>query len=234
AREPSNIDRAAGGPVNIVALYLKRKIAKDPAFAGVPKAALDAYAKGMQGLEKKDEKKALEQFNKALTEYPDFSQALTEAGAIYIKQKNYDKAIELLKRAVALKPESFDAHFNYGAALYYKPDLPGAEAEFRTAIKLREASAMSHMYLGLIVVKSKKYDEARDELDKAINLPGGANIAQAHFILGGLYYTRDPKRAADELETYLKLQPNAPDAEKTKNTIKELRAKQGTSSGGSN
>jgi regulator of sirC expression with transglutaminase-like and TPR domain len=37
---------------------------------------------------------------------------------------------------------------------------------------------------------------------------------------------RDYKRAADELETYLKLVPNAADAERTRATIKDLRAKQ--------
>lgn len=225
AREASPIDRAAGGPVNIVDIFVKRKITTDPAFAGIPKPALDAYSKGMEAAGKNDEKKALENFNKAISLYPDFSQALTEAGAIYIKQKNYDKAVEVLQKAVALKPNSFDARFNYGAALYYKQDLAKAEPEFREAIKLREASAMAHMYLGFIVIKAKKYDEARNELNTAVNLPGGANVAQAHLYLGGLYYSSDPKRAADELELYLKLQPNAPDAEKTKDTIKQLRAK---------
>jgi regulator of sirC expression with transglutaminase-like and TPR domain len=33
------------------------------------------------------------------------------------------------------------------------------------------------------------------------------------------------KRAADELEAYLKLAPSAPDAERLRTTIKELRAR---------
>jgi regulator of sirC expression with transglutaminase-like and TPR domain len=37
---------------------------------------------------------------------------------------------------------------------------------------------------------------------------------------------RQYKRAADELETYLKLMPSAPDADRVRATIKRLRNKQ--------
>lgn len=232
AREPSPIDRSAGSPVNIVALFLRRKPASDPAFAGVPKGAIDAYVKGMQAVDKKDDKKALEQFNKAIAEYPNFAQALTEVGTIYLKQGDLDKAAENLKKAVELKPDSFDAHYNYGYVLLNKKDMPGAETEFRAAVKIREASAKAHMNLGIALVSQKKYDEARDEFEKAVNLPNGEELWQAHKYLGGLYMASDPKRAADELDKYLKLQPKAPDAERIRGTVKELRAKPGTSSGG--
>lgn len=236
AREPSPIDRAAGGPVNVVAIFVKRKISSDPAFAGVPRPALEAYSKGMDALGKKDDKKALENFNRAISIYPDFPQALTEVGAIYLRQKEYDKAAEVLKKAVSLKADSFDAHYNYASALFAKKDLAGAEPEYRAAIKLRESSALAHFYLGWLVLQQKKYDEARAEFEKAINLPNGDGLWQAHRFLGGLYMSVppiNPTRAADELEKYLQLQPNATDAQKTKDTIKDLRAKAGgTSNGG--
>jgi Tfp pilus assembly protein PilF len=217
----------AGAPVSMVQIFVRRKPTADPAFAGIPKSALEAYAKGMEAVEKQDDKKATEQFTKAIAEYPNFSQALSELGTIYLKQKDYDKAAETLKKAVEAKSDSFDAHYNYGAALYYKKDMPGAEAEFRKAIQLRETSALAHMYLGLIVIQDKKYDEARAEFEKAVNLPGGDGLWQAHRYLGGLYMSTDPKRAADELEKYLQLQPKAPDADRTRAAIKDLRAKSG-------
>jgi regulator of sirC expression with transglutaminase-like and TPR domain len=37
---------------------------------------------------------------------------------------------------------------------------------------------------------------------------------------------KDHKRAADELETYLKLEPKASDAERIRAAIKDLRSKQ--------
>jgi regulator of sirC expression with transglutaminase-like and TPR domain len=52
-------------------------------------------------------------------------------------------------------------------------------------------------------------------------------VAVAHKYLGGIYWgLRDYKRAANELETYLKLVPKAADAERTRAAIKDLRTKE--------
>ena len=67
--------------------------------------------------------------------------------------------------------------------------------------------------------------EAEKELKAAIEL-GGNQLALAHYYLGGLYWKRrEYQQAAEELETYLRLSPNAPDAERVRGTIKELRTK---------
>ena len=81
------------------------------------------------------------------------------------------------------------------------------------------------MYLGLTVISAKKIDEARVELETAV-ATGGANLGQAHKFLGGIYWQKhEYRRAIDEFETYLRLTPNAPDAERIRGTINELRAK---------
>jgi len=68
-------------------------------------------------------------------------------------------------------------------------------------------------------------EEAEKELKSAIELSGN-HLGLAHYYLGGLYWQRrDYHRAADELETYLRLTPNAQDAERVRGTIKELRSK---------
>jgi tetratricopeptide (TPR) repeat protein len=75
----------------------------------------------------------------------------------------------------------------------------------------------------MTLIKIRRFDEAQAELEVAIK-NGGANIAQAHRFLGGLYQRahRD-KEAADEFETYLKLDPTVKDAETIKGFIKKLR-----------
>jgi regulator of sirC expression with transglutaminase-like and TPR domain len=52
-------------------------------------------------------------------------------------------------------------------------------------------------------------------------------MGMGHYYLAGIYWgRREYSRAADALEAYLKLSPQAPDAERTRATIKELRSKQ--------
>lgn len=51
-------------------------------------------------------------------------------------------------------------------------------------------------------------------------------MALAHRWLGGIYWGRkEYKRAADEIETYLKLTPKAADAEQLRAMVKDLRSK---------
>jgi regulator of sirC expression with transglutaminase-like and TPR domain len=75
----------------------------------------------------------------------------------------------------------------------------------------------------------RSYPEAEKELRRAIDLAGnvaGTQLGLAHKYLGGIYWGRgEYARAADELETYLRLTPNAQDAERVRGTIKELRSK---------
>jgi hypothetical protein len=92
------------------------------------------------------------------------------------------------------------------------------------------------MYLGLTLAHLKNSSEAEKELKEALD-GGGNQLPIAHYYLGGLYWqlagevTEVEKRreysraAADELEMYLRLTPNAPDAERVRGTIKQLRAK---------
>ena len=89
------------------------------------------------------------------------------------------------------------------------------------------------MYLGLTLIGSKRYPEAQRELETAVS-NGGENLGQAHRYLGGLYWRladesrqkQDYVRAINEFETYLRLTPNAPDAQRIRETIKnDLRPK---------
>ena len=226
AREAVYIDRATGSSVNIVPIYMKLKPSADPAFADIPKPAVELYIKGMEAARKGDSKKAIENFNAAIAAHPSFAQAFTELGVQYLKKGELDKAAEALQNALKLKPDSFEARLNYGIVLLQKRDFANAETQLREAVKLRDSAATPHMYLGISLLSQKKNDEALAELEKTITLPGGDNLALAHKYLGGLFWGRDNKRAADELEKYVKLSPKAEDAERIRNTIKELRSKQ--------
>jgi tetratricopeptide (TPR) repeat protein len=81
------------------------------------------------------------------------------------------------------------------------------------------------MYLGISLLQLRRYDEAEAELRRAATT-GKNEVSMAHKYLGGLYWSKkEYKRAADELEKYLELSPKAPDAERVRGTVKELRGK---------
>ena len=135
-----------------------------------------------------------------------------------------DKAVDPLRSASKLSPDALTPKLNLGVALLETQQYAEAEAQLRDALKIG-STPTTHMYLGLTLVKVKRYDEAQLELETAIS-NGGENLAQAHRYLGGIYWQKhENRRAIDEFETYLRLTPNAPDAERVRGTIKDLRAK---------
>ncbi|HEY0546108.1 MAG TPA: tetratricopeptide repeat protein [Pyrinomonadaceae bacterium] len=226
-RESVYIDQYGGSKINIVPIYMRRKPSADPAFAGIPRPALDLYIKGTEAEQKGDHKKAAEQLEKAVAAYPNFAQAYNALGMVYLKQADVGKAVEALATAFKLKPDDAEINLNYGIALLQKKDFAASEERLRAALKEKDEIASPHYYLGMALINQKKFDDAQAELERAVSLPGGDNYALAHRYLGGLYWGKsDFKRAADELEKYLKLSPKAADADKTKDAIKELRSKE--------
>ncbi|HKO99009.1 MAG TPA: tetratricopeptide repeat protein [Pyrinomonadaceae bacterium] len=209
----------------------------DKAFPGVPKNAIDAYSKGMQFVASGENKKAVSSLEQAVSLHPQFGAALNELGAQYLKSNDAAKAAEVLKKATELLPDNYSAPLRFGIALLNLKKTAEAEGELRKALTLNPASAGAHMYLGIVLLSlsrdektkafdSDKYAEAQKELETAVT-SGKEDVAMAHRYLGGIYWgQKDHKRAADELETYLKLEPKAADAERTRAAIKDLRSKQ--------
>jgi Tfp pilus assembly protein PilF len=196
------------------------------AMADAPKAAVDFYTKAMESANKGDNKKAAELLSKAVEIHPKFALALSELGVQYLKLAQPEKAAEALQAALKIAPDEFMPRLNYGIALLNQKKFSEAEEQLRLALKKNDKAPTAHMYLGIVMISQKNLDEAEKELLLALS-SNSSEVNLAHRYLGGVYWGKgDFKRAADELETYLKLVPKAPDAERTRAAIKELRSKQ--------
>jgi tetratricopeptide (TPR) repeat protein len=194
------------------------------ALADVPEDARAMFQKALDLIKAGEAQRAIENLKNAVSLYPKFPLALNELGVQYLKLGEAAKAVEPLRSASKLSPDAFTPRLNLGIALLECRQLSEAETELRAALKI-SSTPTAHMYLGLTLVSARRFDEAQQELETAISL-GGENLAQAHRFLGGLYWKKsDYRRAIDELESYLRLTPNAPDAELVRTTIRELRAK---------
>ena len=227
AREPVVISTESRGRLVQVAIQLSLKIdASNPAFAGISEKALNLYQKGTAAVKKGDSKAAVQFFTDAIAAYPNFPVALSDLGLQYMKLNQMDKAAETYEQLIKLKPADPTAHLNLGIARYNQKKFEEAETHLRKAVELKATGPMAHYYLGMTLVSLKRHGEALPEFEATV-ANGGENIALAHRYLGGLYMSANkPQQAADELEKYLKLDPKAPDADRIKGTIKDLRSKQ--------
>lgn len=227
AREPLTIEPEANARVAQVVVELHFKVdASNPAFAGVSQNALNLYQKGTQAAQKGNNKQAAEFYSQAVAADPTFALALSDLGYQYMKLNQTDKAGEVYEQLVKLKPNDPMAHLNLGIVYFNKKKFEDAEGHLQRAIELKSSGPMAHYYLGLTLISLKRFNDALPEFESTV-ANGGENLALAHKYLGGLYMSmKKNKEAADELEKYLKLDPKAPEADRIKGTIKDLRSKQ--------
>ena len=192
-------------------------------LAAVPAAARDLFLKAMDSAQAGDNLKAIEQLKAAIALYPQFPLAFNELGVRYLKVGEIDKAAQALKSAVDLAPDAFQPRLNYGIALLNQKQFPEAEEQLRAAVAKNGDAPTAHMYLGIVLATQRKLDEGEKELRLAL-ASNSPEVVLCHRYLAGVYLERhENSRAADELESYLKQFPKAPDAEVLKRKIKELR-----------
>ncbi|HKG45316.1 MAG TPA: tetratricopeptide repeat protein [Pyrinomonadaceae bacterium] len=195
------------------------------ALASVPEKARKLYERGVEEARTEDPGKAANTLKEAVSLYPNFPLALNELGVQYLKLRQVNKAIDVLKEACKLDPEAFTARLNFGIALLESKQFAPAEEQLRDAVKRNNNSATGHMYLGIALVRQNKFDDAEKELVIATQA-NAAQLSKANYYLGGIYWRKqDYPRAVEQLEKYLLLTPNAPDAERVRATIKDFRGR---------
>lgn len=193
------------------------------ALAAVPEKARKLYEKGIAEARNDDTARAAASLKEAVTLYPNFPLALNELGVQYLKLRQIDKAIDVLKEACKLDANSFASKLNLGIALLEAKQEKEAEEQLRKSVKQNNNVPSAHMYLGIALLRLNKYDEAQTELEVATAV-NASHLSMANYYLGGIYWRKqDYARAAEQLEKYLQFSPNAPDAERVRATIKELR-----------
>lgn len=195
-------------------------------LANVPKSALEQFKKAIEAIGKNDPKLGIEKLNEAVRLYPQFAEAYSELGALYLKNGELAKAEEALRKTLQLNAKNPAAQLNYGIVLLNQRKMFEAEKELEKAVLADENAATPHLYLGIALLGLDYPDYAEKEFLKAISLRDDEKMAQAHRYLGGIYWKKGKfQPAIEELEKYLKFLPKAPDAEKVQATIKQLREK---------
>lgn len=201
----------------------------DAALASVPKPAVEQYNKAMEAARKKEHAKAAEQLRAALALHADFALAQSALGMQYLALREPGKAAEHFRAALKLSPEDYVTLVALGFALIEQKEFGRAEEPLRAALRKNAALPFAPYHLGVALLRQRKLDEAESSLRQSVAAGlGGEYLGLAHYYLGGIYWARqDYKRAVAELETYLRLNPDLPgaDRDRVRATIKELRGK---------
>jgi tetratricopeptide (TPR) repeat protein len=193
----------------------------------VPEQARKLYIKAAELIEKSDKRQeALGFLKNAIEIYPQYFDALEMLGTEQVKDRQYERAVPVLTKALEINSRAFSSCFALGVAQYNLKQLEPAIESFRRAVTLNEKSVNANLWLGIALRQTSKLDEAEVALTRADGL-AGSKLPDAHWQLALLFNQQKRyKEAADELEIFLKVQPDSRDAELIKKLIKRLREQQ--------
>lgn len=192
----------------------------------VPNNAKKAYEEGINFLQDKKEKEGFEKLKNALEIFPNYFLALDRLGTEYVTRGYYQAAFILLTKAVEVNPRSFSSTFGLGLAQFRLGQGDKAIDSLVRATEIYNESVNGYLWLGIALHSKGKFNEAVTALLKANKL-GKGEVAEVHWQLARVYKDQNFYiKAAEELELFLKYNPNAANKEEINKTIVLLRKKE--------
>src|SRR6516165_6937758 len=157
-----NERRLAPGTVELISV---RKLQEK-----IPDAAREAYEKGVQLHRDGKLEEASMEYGKALRAYPNYVEALSDLATIFILYNRPESALVFLRRAQDLDESNVVINLNIALALTEQGDYGDAMKLLKKVLRDNPRTALANFYIARIHFKQKKYGEAREAAQKAIEV----------------------------------------------------------------
>jgi Tfp pilus assembly protein PilF len=190
----------------------------------VPKEAENLYKRAVEDLEGKRTQSGIDGLEKAVAVFPTYFMALQKLAMIRLTQEKYDDAAAVFSKAVLINDRCFDCWYGISYARYTSRRFPESVTASIKAVELKADSIEANLLLGMSYRMTKEFDRAERSMKKASKIAEGTS-GEVHWQLA-LLYGKDMNKfeeAAKELESYLKIESDAPNKEEIKKLIKQFR-----------
>jgi tetratricopeptide (TPR) repeat protein len=179
----------------------------------IPGKAQEQFQKGLERLAKNDPAGSLSHFTKASQAFPNYFEAYYNMGVAEVTLGHTDEAIKAFQTAIDLSGGRYaKAEFGYGYLLCQAGRPSEAEKMIRRGLEVEDAAPEGYVILGEALKQLKRLDEAEKSLHEA--LLRNPNYAGAYLVLSDVAQSKGDYRAEiEDLDIYLKLQPNGPGSE---------------------
>ncbi|HJR61042.1 MAG TPA: tetratricopeptide repeat protein [Vicinamibacterales bacterium] len=189
-------------------------------------AIKSAFAQGAELSNAGKHEEAIAKFNEVLAQVPKCVECYVNIGAIHSQKQEWVKAEEAYKKALEINPDSVQSYT--GLANVYNAQKKFTEAQAMSAEATKRMGAAgggnadSLYNQGVIAWNGNDFPKAQELFVAAIK--ANDKHAEAHFMLGQAYLNLGKlPEAAKEFETYTKLAPTGPNAEKAKANFEMLK-----------
>ena len=189
----------------------------------IPDKARDALQKGMERLQKKDAAGSLGQFSRAAAAYPDYYEAYYQMGVANVALGQTSEAEQDFQKAIDLSDGKFtDAQFSMGLLFCQRQQFGEAERIIRRGLERDANSSRGHYALARALLGQGKFADAEKSASRAVFL--NSAFALPYLLLAEVHlHQRTYLSVLEDLDSYLKLEPNGPASAWAKKTQKTIR-----------
>jgi tetratricopeptide (TPR) repeat protein len=188
----------------------------------IPSDAKKAFHKGMDAWEHNNLPKAAEQFEKAVSLYPDYDTAFNNLGVMYYQMGQTEKARAAFERSVALNDKNADADRNLARILIHDGNFSRAEDLLKKSLVVEPLNPVSLTLLCVAEIQTGNDDGALMNAHKVHQLPH-EGYSVVHYVAGqALEHKGQLQDAAVEYATYLRESPNGAEASQVRNALTRL------------
>jgi tetratricopeptide (TPR) repeat protein len=186
-----------------------------------PKDARKAYEKGLEAEKNNKFEDARKYFERAVETYPQHANAWFHLGTMLQKDSQNDAALNAYTKATTADSKFLPPYLALTS-------LAGAAENWTEVLSLTnhilEGDPLNYpsayFYSSFANYKLKKFDDAEKTALRAVRLDVQNRIPQLHLLLAEIYsHKSDYANAVSEMQTYLKVAPNAKNADQVKEQI---------------
>ena len=200
-------------------------VSASEAAQNIPKSALKAYEQGLKLQKENKGEPALIAFNQAIELYPEYFQALTERANLLMGRNQLTEAAADFAKALQLSDKYVPALRGMGYCQIQQKQFEAAVSNLERAFVLEPKVALTLMLLGYANLSLGRHEPAKQCLEEALKL-GPESAARAHVYLAEVFaHEQKFKEAADSIQRYLTLKPDAADAANLRNLESDWRAR---------
>jgi len=189
-----------------------------------PSDARRAFDKGLEAVGKAKNSDAEKDFEKAVSLYPLYAEAWLDLGKLRLQRKADDSAGEAFRKALEADGNLAEPQVYLGMLAVENKQWPDAVKYLDGALKLDPVHFPDAWFNHAVAEYNlKDYSNAERSVREALKSDPQHKNSRAEYLLGLILAAqKDYSGAAEQLRVYLKLAPDADDAEKVRTQLTEI------------
>jgi tetratricopeptide (TPR) repeat protein len=215
---------------NLIVHLRKQPVAANPAGdtttaheLAIPQKARAAFEKGVAKADSRgDYKGAVQEFRRAINDYPRYYEAYAELGTAYVRLKQFPAAENALRQSIEISEQKYAPPLMLLSMLLNDQNRPGEAEPVARQVIAADPNAWRGPYeLSRALLGLRRLSEAETSANAARDLK--PENPEVYLLLSEIHrHTQNPSALLQDVDAYLKLAPQGPAAPQVRSLREQL------------